>query len=284
MKIFLASLLIALLLASCTSAAVVNDNDDYTSETETTTEYTTTEEETTAPPPPPVTIDSMVWRVAPTLNIERLWRCECGEFRIDDTWYVIEPETLNTRAKNEHGPWDGPRWFYDPTRELFGNVFFGSGYDFGYGMHPIDNFARSLEMSLNDYLQELTSLDARTWSLGALETANRRMIVQQVQATQLYSEVWGVEWDDARSNYLDRFAIFENRQPISPWFDEITWGESNELFAAQQGDTWQFINQYGEPLLPMQFEHIVLIDDKTAFVRHNGRYGILDIPATAANL
>jgi len=274
----------------------VNGN-DYTT-TEATAEYitTTVEEETTVPPPPPVTINGVVWRVAPELDIEGIILCSCGMFVVDDsTWrYTVDPTTGMVVSNHGGHGGGGGMWVFDPELELLGQPFFGEGYDFGIGMHPVDEFAQSLELQLNAYFalwDDWTSENAREWVANALETANRRLVLEQVRATQRYTEpwqgepmpFWGVEWDETRSNFLGRFAIIENRRPISPWFDAITSRVGDELFAAQQGDTWQLINQYGEPILPLQFEHIVLIDEETAFVRHQGRYGILDIHATSIN-
>ena len=289
MKILLASLLILLLLAGCGSVVVVNGNDDYT--TETTTEYTTIEEETTATQattmqaPTPMTIDGMVWRVAPTLNYERVWRCDCGIFLTDGgrELNLITGEAMHPYSGG-HGPFNQD-WFYDPVLGLLGHAHFGDGYFAGYGMHPVNSFEQSALATLTEWLAEhSTTAQIQAQVQQFAESSIRRMIVQSVDSTQRADSGWNNDWHLQHPNaFLGRFAIIENRRPISPWFDAITYGEGNAMFAAANGDAWQFINHRGVPLFPMQFEHIVLIDSESAFVRHNGRYGILDIHATATN-
>ncbi|MCL2445533.1 MAG: hypothetical protein FWD06_02040 [Oscillospiraceae bacterium] len=256
---------------------------------ETTTEYTTTEEDTTAVP---VDSDQLVWRVAPTLEVEGIIHCSCDMFVVDDnTWRNTVDPITGAIISNSHGGHGGGggMWVFDPIEEMLGNSFFGEGYDFGHGMHPIDNFAASLQAALYDYFSRNewsdSSARAHDWTLHAVETSNRRMVVQLVDSTLRDDR----EWDDGGWSLRpearqERFVIIENRRPISPWFDAITGSAGGELFAAANGDAWQFINHRGVPLFPAQFEHIVLIDSETAFVRHNGRYGILDILATAQHV
>ena len=52
--------------------------------------------------------------------------------------------------------------------------------------------------------------------------------------------------------------------------------------AVRIGDTWGFVEASGETLLAPQFEDAVVIDSETAFVKQNGKFGILNVRASAA--
>jgi len=55
------------------------------------------------------------------------------------------------------------------------------------------------------------------------------------------------------------------------------------FIAAGIDDKWFFVDKHGNAVIPYGFEHIVNIDGSTAFVKYNGRYGILDVQKTLAN-
>lgn len=50
------------------------------------------------------------------------------------------------------------------------------------------------------------------------------------------------------------------------------------------GDKWGLIDTTGSVAVPFIFEHIVNIDGDTVFARYNGRYGILHVSLTIANI
>jgi hypothetical protein len=42
-------------------------------------------------------------------------------------------------------------------------------------------------------------------------------------------------------------------------------------------DKWGIMNNKGEIVVPFAFEHALSIDDSTAFVKYESRYGIISI-------
>jgi len=229
------------------------------------------------PMPDPYFADnSMVWNIAPTLAYGEIWQCSCGIFLtiVDETAREINPETgaLGGPYTGGHGG-GGVGWVYDPTLNLLGHPGVFEGYDSNFGMHPVDDFEESVAQAFPGER-----------GVAFAQDSSRRMIVQRVDATQreeLDADWGGDGWwrltDEAR---LGRFAFMENRELISPWFDAIIWGNGNGAFAARQGETWQLIDHTGEALLPFAFEHLLLIDETTAFAKVNGYYGILNLELT----
>jgi len=152
------------------------------------------------------------------------------------------------------------------------------GYGDSLGMYPINNFEQSVTQAIPEYFPE-----------EFVERSLGRIIVQMADSSKREpidadgDEEW---WRLTKEGQLGRFAIMENYELVSPWFDEITsprrWGRlwENDFYAAQQGDAWQLIDHTGKALLPFSFEHLLLIDDSAAFAKHEGYYGILNYELT----
>ncbi|MCL2194772.1 MAG: WG repeat-containing protein [Oscillospiraceae bacterium] len=259
MKILLASLLVLLLLAGCGSAAVVNDNEDYT--TEATTEYIAT----TAPVPPPVTINGVVWRIAPTLDLGHVHNC-CGVF-VDSRNRGIDSIT------GEVGEW-------------------------GCGDHCVSANFRwiDLEQRVLGYGKESHSLDGIDWinlddgTSSWLAEIDGLFLVRRADFTMLTENFRDEEGNiglpsEAFGELLAVVRIAEHEVTILTDFvyDDVPWGNNLGIIAVRQGERWGTVDHNGDLIIPLMFENIVLIDEETAFVRYNGRYGILDIHATAAN-
>jgi len=232
--------------------------------------------------------NGLVWNVAPTLAYEEIRRCSCGIFMVGDTGQRLDPKTgknLGTYDDGHGGP--EPLWVYDHALGLFGHPGKGDGYHSLFGMYPIDTFEESVAEAFPESSPE--------WFV---EQSRTRRIVEMADSTQREQhEGWdgGPEWYLTQEARLGRFAIMENRKLTSGWFDAITSGApelSNEgaldaktdLFAARQGDAWMFIDHTGKALIPFSFEHLLLIDDSTAFAKYNGSYGILNFELTKGEL
>ena len=277
MKILFASLFIVVLLAGCGSAAVLNGHTgDYPTE-ETTTEYTTTEEDTTivetttdipphtTPLPPPVIQNDLVWRAAPTMEFANMHNCCDMFYGFDENWRnvrFVDPIAGYITAggwRCEHGAMYVPHWI-DPERQRVGSDF-GPGY-FGLEMFTYEEFTQS-------------------WSYqqGGLR------LVHRANTSQMTFDQWGAGTIPEQA-ISEKVAVARGTTLLTDFiFDRVHHhtSTSGNTIVVHQGDRWGIVDHRGDTIIPLMFEHIVRIDDETAFARHNGRYGILDITATARN-
>ena len=80
------------------------------------------------------------------------------------------------------------------------------------------------------------------------------------------------------------FAVVYNQSIVTDFIfsgHNIIDGPARNAIAMQRGNLWGTINRRGNVAVPFVFEHIIHIDDNTAFARYNGLYGILDVQSTA---
>jgi len=210
---------------------------------------------------------TLVWKVEPTLEYDFIYHCcffstgdHGGEFIDSTTGLIIDwPQDLAFG----HGPNLG--WVYDPEVSLLG--FGGVGDYSGMWLLPI-----------NEWREEFPNIDEE----------QGLMIVQMVDSSMRNVTEIGNEYlsDDAHSG---KFAVMLNGTFITDFiFDggsvrSANVGVLNYTIPMRIGSTWGLIDKNGNVVIPFLFEHIVRIDDDSAFARYNGRYGILNIPLTIAN-
>ena len=209
----------------------------------------------------------LVWIVEPTLEYDFIYHCcffstsnHGGEFIDSTTGLIIEwPQGLAFG----HGPIQG--WVYDPNVSLLG---FGG----------VGDYSGIMLLSIDEWADFFAQFDEQ----------NGLMIVQLVDSSIRNVTEIGSEYlsDDA---YSGKFATMLNGIFITDFiFDGgSVMGAGSEILhytiPMHVGDTWGFIDKNGNVAIPFLFEHIVRIDDDSAFARYNGRYGILNIPLTIAN-
>jgi len=211
--------------------------------------------------------DTLVWKVEPTLEYDFIYHCcffstgdHDGEFIDSTTGLIID---WSQDLAFGHGPNLG--WVYDPAVSLLG--FGGVGDYSGMWLLPI-----------NEWREEFPNIDEE----------QGLMIVQAVNSSMRNITEIGNEYlsDDAHSG---QFAVMLNGTFITDFiFDggsirDVNVGVLNHTIPMRMGSTWGFIDKDGNVAIPFLFEHIVRIDDDSAFARYNGRYGILNIPLTIAN-
>ena len=115
---------------------------------------------------------------------------------------------------------------------------------------------------------------------GFIENTNDFVVAGWVN-----SPVWVEKWDESGWWYEDpdKYAVMYNGRFITDFlFDEFNYegvaGRSrNAIIAMGMEGSWGLIDRNGNVALPFVFEHIVVIDNDTAFAKYNGRYGILDL-------
>ena len=79
-----------------------------------------------------------------------------------------------------------------------------------------------------------------------------------------------------------KYAIFGSKGELLTDFIYDAVCENAVCYvAAKNGDYWGFLDLNGNEILPFMFENIVNTNKSYAFVKYNGKYGILDINKTA---
>ena len=202
----------------------------------------------------------LVWRVPPTLDYDRIWYCFCSGFTtINHGGMQIDRGTGGLTGElarvGDHCGQGYARWLaYDTERGLLA--------------YPWGICAESFFP-----LNELKGM----WSnlCGFLR-------VQNVDSSVHAITEWGVGQltDDA---FTGKFAVKYDDVLITDFiFDGDAahgWdrGSVDGAIVMSSENRWGFIDRNGNVAIPFVFEHIVVIDNDTAFARYNGKYGILDV-------
>ena len=212
-------------------------------------------------PAPAFDISNLVWIVEPNLLHEAVTLCHCGVF-INEYWMIVNRQSgqLTGTAHFGHG-WYMPLYVFDRERSLFGHSGFGQGYFNLLGVFPAAEAHQRFA-----------------------EVRNRLLVVENVDST--LRRHWGARnWDlDHDSAFSGSFAVMFNGQLVT----DFVFNDRGRFFgdrginaiAVRRGAFWGLIDQHGNEATPFIFEHIVPIDNNTAFARIGGRYGILDIRAS----
>ncbi|MCL2372752.1 MAG: hypothetical protein FWC78_05050 [Defluviitaleaceae bacterium] len=213
--------------------------------------------------------DSLVWVVQPTLPHQTITLCNCGQFR-DQDWYVIDRET-GQRTGYPHLGHGGPPPMpaYDAELGLFGTPGYGPGYHNLYGMHPRSEIGEIF----SDWYYNLTR------GLTA---------VQLVDSTRRITWDWYEgAWDLAEDARLGLYAIMYNHQFTTAFaFHDIRIARILNNFETVQtlpfaavriDDLWGVVDINGNIIIPYMFDDLTFINERTAFAKFNGAYGILDI-------
>ena len=161
---------------------------------------------------------------------------------------------------------------YDIERGLFGQPVYGWEYRFSFGMHPVEQFPEILYTWFED-ISWFTS-----WQLLPVTGVDSSM-----------RRYWSPDYDWwllTEEAFSGKFAIMDNNlQFVTDFvFDWIAVYSLFGMIEVRINDMYGIVDRRGQFVIPAMFEHIVIIDDSTAFAKYEGRYGILDIWQTAGNL
>jgi hypothetical protein len=227
-------------------------------------------QQTTEEPPvkfPPVT-PSELWIIPPELEYERVMYCGCGKFRgyiHGDERDILDPKTgLQTGdIHREHGRGAYVPWIYDPNLNLFGHdVQSYSGL--GLSLYSADEFLLKFEQ-LNNTVNLFLKVDSTKQYTD--EWGNTLLL------DGAYSEFWGAAHGTkliTGSVYTAGGSGVRNQDVISV------------VDAVDGVDKHGIICKNGEVIVPFWYDNIVVIDNKSAFVLFEGKWGILAIDSSVA--
>jgi len=220
---------------------------------------------------------TIAWRVLPTLEYERIHQCNCQVFSVRNG--IIDARTglvISDGFGHGHGGHMSASWVYDIERGLFGHPGeFSDGVPFMFGMHPLGEFEESVvDRDLFDILSD-------EWRF---ENPRRFFSVESVDSSLREDFEWESDevggWRLTEDAFNGSFALMYNMELLTDFiFDEVVQPWSLAGSARWQGN-WGVINREGYMVVPFVFEHILLIDEHTAFAKYDGAYGILDLSHT----
>jgi len=87
----------------------------------------------------------------------------------------------------------------------------------------------------------------------------------------------------------DKYAIAYGVDFVTDFIYDynITWlysRDMEEVITVKLNGKWGAIGKHGETLAPFVFDDFIFIDNDSAFVKYNGKYGILDVKETSLSL
>ena len=104
-------------------------------------------------------------------------------------------------------------------------------------------------------------------------------------------EYWGTHCDLSGAYMSEKYALAYGKTFVSEFiYDCFDNYHSNTVYipvcdfiAMLLDGKGGIINKGGHTAVPFFFDDVIIIDIETAFAKHNGKYGILDINRTSEN-
>ena len=205
------------------------------------------------------------WMVEPTLEYECIYYCPiCEVFGpVDHDGDILDPKTgLVTRNKNiiKNG-WEGhgtgsTTLMYDAAKKLYG------WYSVYEGKEEYKMYTQS------EYLRIFPSAATSLLPFREIDSGKVKEHIMD----------WGSEYDFDNAYQSGKFAFAYGLEFVTNFiYDYDTYRTNDPALeaAAELGGKWGVIGTYGEVLVPFEFEHILFIDENTAFAKYNGKYGII---------
>jgi hypothetical protein len=211
-------------------------------------------------------VTDFVWKVEPVLEYKKIHCCMCG-FIGEDSYLGkgIDPKTGSINNSEHYGHGGGTTYYlYDEGKGLFGYYSFDEGGEY-FEMLPGNEFMSNV------------------WGAGRIKAFQK---IDSDKVTK-YKNEWGEDSFDLTGAYVsDKYAAAYGKTLLSAFiYDYCKDGEewdysnynANNIIALILEGKWGIIDKNGNNVVPFCFEDIVLIDEKTAFAKIDGKYGILNI-------
>ena len=206
-------------------------------------------------------VDAFTWVVQPILEHEQLWYCSHCDVFWQESGLLVDPETGAVIDDYKMGHGGGATLVFDYQQNLIGRA--GNLYSGPAEMYPFADFATNFPQ-LSSLVFMVQGVDS---SLRIVEHG------EEMLADEAFSGQFAVIYN---GNLVTDF-IFDDGGSNTASGGRLT----GTIVAARLDGSWGIINNSGNTVVPFIFEHILIIDDETAFAQYNGYYGIIRVqPAT----
>ena len=203
------------------------------------------------------------WIVEPTFVYADIYYCPiCDLYGFGHDGDILDPKTgLVTTDKSITGEgWQGHsvdsvEWLYDEGKDLFGL------YSIDVGDEYLKLYARNEFVFEMDWMRAFRKIDSTKIKKSESD--------------------WGfIEYDLSGAYIGDKYALAYGTKFVTDFiYDGYNQNGKNleEKFAARLSSKWGIIDRSGSIAAPFIFEHIIFIDDASAFAKYNGKYGIFAV-------
>jgi len=211
--------------------------------------------------------NGITWIVEPTLEYDSVYFCRLCGYTANSFTYILDKTTGEIdRYHDGHGGPHSLEWIYDSENEMFG--FYRSGWDEEVEIYKINQFF------------EYFSIYADTLKF-----------VRQVNYSDIIidrDEWWGKSYKLGEKYENSKFAISYDNKLLTEFIYDKPDNLTNVLIyrnaiPVSKNDKWGFIDTKGNIIIPLIFDHVASSDGETAFVKLNGKYGIIDVRLSAGN-
>jgi hypothetical protein len=226
--------------------------------------------------------NNLAWIVEPVLEYDRVSYCrECGYFADASSYstdyypyYNINEET--GQIIDEHGGHGyetslvyAIEWVIDKDEKLFGRLLI-SGYKTEKEIYSIDD-----EFALR--FPDSTDTLNPTKEFAMSEVSERESVYEGGIHYDMGSRFENSKYAIAYGNTFITDFVFDGVAGTNYRYGGVTY---NNAIPVSIGGKWSFIDKNGNEITPFIFDHAISADGDTAFVKYNGKYGILDVIMT----
>ena len=216
---------------------------------------------------PVIDTSDIVWIVEPTLEYNEVYYCWLCGYTANSFTYIIDESTGQiTGFHDGHGGPYFQTWLYDSESGIF--ALYRYGWDQEITIHPINDFSIHFLSYVNN-LNYVKQVDVN------------KIIKIEVEDWE-YSYNLGTKYENSKyaisyGSVLLTDFIYDNPDNLS---DSLIY--KNAIPVSINGK-WGFINKSGNLIIPFIFDHAASSDGETAFVKINGKYGIIDVRGSDDN-
>jgi hypothetical protein len=215
---------------------------------------------------PVMDINDFVWIVEPTLEYDEVYYCTLCGYTANSFTFIIDKST--GQIVGDHDGHGGPYYkhlLYDSKNEMFG--LYRYGWDEMIEIHPINDFTIHFP-AYKDSLNYVKQVDFKN--------------IIKVENDDWDSYNLGIEHENSKYAISYGSTLLTEFIYDSPVNLTASLEYKNAIPVVLNGK-WGFIDTNGILILLLIFDHVASSNGDTAFVKINGKYGIVDVLGSAHN-
>ncbi|MDR2543636.1 MAG: WG repeat-containing protein [Treponema sp.] len=203
----------------------------------------------------------IVWIVDPALEYDNVYYCSMCGYTANFFTYILDRATGQIDSYHDgHGGPNDLEWLYDSENGIFGVHHFG--WENEIILHNVNEFSRHFS-SYTNTLNFVRQVDSSSITIEESEWGEMVYNLGEKYANSKYAISFGstflTDFIYDQPDNLSDFLVYKNAIPVSI------------------DGKWGFINIEGKTVVPLIFDHVASYDGDTAFVKINGKYGIIDV-------